>query len=462
LKKHKIKKAYISEQNNSKKTNRKCSKLVVIGAGSIFFTRALVIGMCKDAHFKGGTLSLVDINTEMLDVMYRLCCRIVKETSADLTVEAFTDRKSSLKNADFIVISFSNKGVDLRETETKIPAKYGVKQSSGDSIGPGGLFRSIRTVPTLLEIARDIEKICPNAWVFNYTNPTTIMGAALNRYTNLKNLALCDGVILPDTINTLLDRIGIKEKFRQDVIVKIGGINHFSWMTEFRLGKKNLMPELLRSLKENPEKYANKAVEQILEIYGWYSLIGGHMVEFLPYFQGRGYKPEESYVSYIFEIDERRKWMKSFNEEIRRQADGIESVEKLISTTKPDLVIYIADSIIDNAGDTHFVNFPNHGNITNLPDNVVIELPAKIYKNHFKGEIFGEMPSVLRSWILRIIDVQELTLEAAMTGSRRVLRQALIADPLICSFEEAEHIIDDLIQTEREDLPEIWRNGGKK
>lgn len=437
-------------------------KMVVIGAGSIHFTRKVAVGMCKDAHFRGGTLSLVDINEGMLDVMGRLCNRIINETGANLALEITIDREIALKDADFVVLSFSNKGVDLWETETKIPAMYGVRQSSGDSIGPGGLFRSIRTIPAILEVARDIERICPDAWVFNYVNPTSVIGAALNRHTKLKKvLALCDGVLLPDSIHGLLKRAGVPAKHWREAEAKIGGINHFSWMTEFRLKKKNLMPALLQSIKKKPEAHASKGVEQILETYGWYALVGGHMVEFLPYFQGKGSNPEESYVNYVFPIDERRKWMKSFNEEIRRQVDGTESIDKLITETKPDLVIRIADSVIDNAGDSHFVNFPNKGNISNLPDNVMVELPAGIYSNHYKGEKFGEMPRVLRSWLLRILDVQELTLEAAMTGSRKALRQALIADPLTFSFEDADHVIDDLIRAEAEDLPPVWRRGGR-
>ena len=432
-------------------------KLVIIGAGSIFFTRAVAVGLCQDPQFRGSTLSLVDTNPEMLDVMARLCQRIIHETGAELKLEATADRKVALRNADFVVFSFSVRGVDLRETDTVIPARYGVRQCSGDSIGPGGLFRAIRTIPTILEIARDIEAICPQAWVFNYVNPTTLMGAALSRYTRLKTVAVCDGIVLPDAKLAMLDRVGIPRERADEVIMKLGGINHFSWVTEFRTGKQDLLPALLRSLKAQPEAHAGKAVEQILEIYGWYSPIGGHMVEFLPYFQGHGLNPNESYVNHIFEITERRKWMRLFNEEIRRQAAGQEPIDKLIADTKPDLVIHLAHSVMGNAGQTHFVNFPNRGHITNLPDGATIELPARIYADRYEADVFGEMPPVLRSWLLRIIDTQELTLEAAMTGSRQALRRALIADPLTVSIEDADHIIEELLTAEKDDLPPLWR-----
>ena len=209
------------------KTQIKSPKLVIIGAGSIFFTRAVAIGMCKDPCFKNGVLSLVDINPDILDVMKRLCQRIIRETGANLTLEATTNRRVALKNAQFVTLSFSNRGVDLREIETKIPAAFGVRQSSGDTIGPGGLFRSIRTIPTVLEIARDIEKICPEAWVFNYVNPTTVIGAALFRHTRLKTLALCDGFRLPDSKLALLDRVGVARAKAGKVTMKIGGLNHF-------------------------------------------------------------------------------------------------------------------------------------------------------------------------------------------------------------------------------------------
>jgi len=431
-------------------------KLVVIGAGSIFFTRAVAVGMCTDPHYEGGTLSLVDIDPEMLDVMHGVCARIVEETGARLELEATTDRTVALRDADFVVLSFSLKGVDLRETETQIPARYGVLQPSGDTTGPGGLFRSIRTVPAVLEVAGDIERICPEAWVFNYINPTTVIGAALNRYTRLKVLALCDGVMLPDKKLELMERVGIPQEREAEVTMKIGGVNHFSWVTEFRHGREDLMPKLLESLRRKPEAHASRALEQILEVFGFYSAMGGHMVEFLPYFQGRGSRPEESYVNYVFPIEERRKWVREFNEEIRRQADGKEPVTKLVEETRPDLVIRIASSVLDDSGEVHYVNFPNRGHITNLPDGAMIELPARIYADRYEGEAFGEMPRVLRSWLLRVIDTQELTLEAAMTRDRRLLRQALVADPLTVSIEDADHIIEDLLAAESEDLPPGW------
>ena len=432
-------------------------KMVVIGAGSIFFTRALAVGLCKNPRYRGGALSLVDTNPEMLDVMDRLCRRIVSETGADLRVEAHADRKKALPNADFIVLCFSNKGVDLRETETKIPAKYGILQPSGDSIGPGGLFRSIRTIPAVLEVCRDIEAICPDAWVFNYINPTAVIGAAIARHAKLKVLALCDAALYPETVEKIRALAGLSPGEASEATMRFGGVNHFAWLTDFRLGKRDLMPDLLAGVRKNPDPHAGRSVEQILDVFGWYATAGGHMTEFLPYFQGKGFEPSSSYVAHVFPIDDRRQWMKSFNEEIRRQADGTSPVDALIAQTKPDLAVRVADAMIDGGGETHFVNFPNKGHIANLPDGAVVELPATFGKDGFAPAAYGEMPPVLRSWLLRVIDVQELTLEAAMTGSRRALRQALTADPLTFSFETADRVIDELIRVEEKDLPPAWR-----
>ncbi len=431
-------------------------KFVIIGAGSIFFTRAIVIGMCKDPHYRSGTLALVDIDPDMLDVMRRLCERIIQECKADLTIEATTDRCDVLPGADFVVLSYSVKGVDLREVETVVPARYGVTQSSGDTTGPGGIFRALRSIPGVLTVARDIERLCPDAWVFNYINPTTLIGAALFRHTRLKVLALCDGVLMPEKKIGLMNRVGLPVEADKEVVMKIGGLNHFSWVTEFRHGNRDLMPALHQSLREHPEDYANRAVMQILEIFGFYSAIGGHMVEFLPWFQGHGVNPDESYTLQVFEIDERRKWMKSFNEEIRAQADGTMPVSELIAKTKPDLAIRLANSVLDDDGAVHYVNFPNRGHITNLPDNAVIELPARIYADRYEADPFGPMPPVLRSWLLRVIDTQELALEAIRTQDRRLLRQALVADPLTVSIEDADHIIEALFEAEGDDIPDGW------
>jgi alpha-galactosidase len=265
--------------------------------------------------------------------------------------------------------------------------------------------------------------------------------------------------MLPDKKYELMERAGVPREQEAEVVMKVGGLNHFSWVTEFRRGGEDLMPRLLQSLKGRPETYASRAVERVLEVFGFYSAIGGHMVEFLPYFQGRGWRPEESYVCHVFEIQERRKWMRQFNEEIRRQASGEEPVTGLIAQTRPDLVIRIANSILDDSGGVHYVNFPNRGHITNLPEGAEVELPARIFADRYEGERFGDMPPVLRGWMLRVIDVQELTLQAAMTGDRGLLRQALAADPLTVSLEDAEHIMADLLAAEHDDLPGPWREG---
>lgn len=431
-------------------------KITIVGAGSIFFTRAVVIGMCQDDHYRGGVLALIDTDAEMLDVMHRLCLRIVDEMEADLEIQVSTDRCDVLPGSDFVVLSFSMKGVDLREVDTQIPAKYGVIQASGDTTGPGGMFRAMRSIPAVLEVARDIERLCPDAWVLNYINPTTQVGAALNRETNLKVLALCDGVLLPDKKFEMMKRVSLPTEAEPDVTMKVGGINHFSWVTEFSHQQRDLMPDLLRSLKADPEVHANGATVQLLEIFGFYSAVGGHMIEFLPWFQGHGLHPEKSYTCEVFEIAERRKWMKSFNEEIRAQATGDMAIDALIAETRPDLAIRIANSVMDDSGDTHFANFPNNGHISNLPNEAMIELPIRMYADRFEADPFGPMPPLLRTWLLRVIEVQEMTLEAIRTYDRQLLRQALIADPMTVSIEDTDSILADLFEAERDDLPSEW------
>jgi alpha-galactosidase len=434
-------------------------RFVIVGAGSIFFTRAVAVGMCRDAHYDGATLVLLDTNPAVLDTMTKVGRRIVERTGANLTIEATTDRARALAKADFVVLSFSVKGVDLREVETQIPARYGVLQSSGDTIGPGGLFRAIRTIPAVLQVARDIEALCPEAWVFNYINPAPVVTAAIWQTTKLRKvLSLCDGILMPEKKYELMQRVGLPREVADEVTFKIGGINHFSFVTEFSQTGQDLMPRLLQHLRDHPEQYASQAVEKILEVFGYYCAIGGHMTEFLPYFQGHGSNPQESYTNYLFQISERRKWMKEFHQEIEEQAAGTRSVDDLIDNTHPDLTIRIANSVLDDSGEAHHVTFPNHGHITNLPESTMVELMARVYRDRFEGEVFGDMPRVLRGWMMRVADVQELTLEAALSGDSRLLRQALAADPLTVSLEDTDHIIADLIAAEGDDIPPSFRN----
>jgi len=173
-------------------------KVVVIGAGSLFFGRQAIWQMVNSPFLKNGTLALVDTDVNVLDKMHTLAKKVVSHENVSLKIEASTNRRDVLKGADFVVLSFAEKSVYYRGLDCQISEKYGIRMCSGDTIGPGGIFRAMRELPVILDCAKDVEELCPDAWVINYINPTTVNGMGLKRsFPNIKSFALCDAQHMP-------------------------------------------------------------------------------------------------------------------------------------------------------------------------------------------------------------------------------------------------------------------------
>lgn len=185
-------------------------KVVVLGAGSLFFGRQSIWQMVHSEHLNTGTLALVDTNEERLNKLVQLAKMVVEANKVDLKIEGSTDRRHVLKDADFVVLSFAEDTVKYRGIDCAISEKYGIRMCSGDTIGPGGIFRAMRELPVIMECAKDIEELCPDAWVINYINPSTVHGIALKRYApNLKSFALCDSHHMPHKKIIYAERAGI-------------------------------------------------------------------------------------------------------------------------------------------------------------------------------------------------------------------------------------------------------------
>jgi alpha-galactosidase len=437
-------------------------KIVVIGAGSMFFAKPVLVGMTRLPSLQGGELCLVDINEERLRTVEQVGRRIIAATGADITLRAMTDRCEALPDADFVVLTFADRGIYFRGLECRISAKYGVRMHSGDTVGPGGIFRTLRTVPTVLQIARDVERLCPQAWVLNYTNPTTAIGMALNRHTRLKNIALCDFQVLPEFKERLIRLCGlaaegakVSKPLYDSVQIKVGGVNHFTWLTEIAQDGRDLMPALRQALVAKGNDPIARAELQLLDAFGAYPTIFWHTVEYVPYFQGRGTSPG-SFVTDIWDEASRRASLEAFWAELKGYATGARSINALLEHTSIDFCLRIINAILTDAQETYFVNIPNRSAVSNLPDDAVLELAAKVGKDGCQPLPFGAFSRVLLGLTMPVLQGHELAVEAAVSGSRQTLLQAFLVDPLIASIEDAQNLIAELLQAERDALPEMW------
>ena len=237
---------------------REFPKVVVIGAGSLFFGREVIWQMTHSEHLRNGCLALVDTDAERLDKMGRLAELVAAQTGAPLQIEVHANWKDALPGADFVVLSFAVDTVRYRGIDCDISAKYGVRMCSGDTIGPGGILRAMRDLPAVLDCAADVASLCPDAWLINYINPSAVNGIALAKFAPaVKSFALCDSLHMPHIKIRQALLAGIIDEASQwtaeldDVFdLAIAGVNHFTWLLHARYAGRDVTPQIVDSLRK--------------------------------------------------------------------------------------------------------------------------------------------------------------------------------------------------------------------
>lgn len=451
-------------------------KVVLIGAGSIFFGRQTIWSMVTKPALSGGTLALCDTDPVKLSWLERLAKRAVEVTGVALKVEASTDYKTLLLDADFIILAFAVEGVRLRGMDSSISTKHGMIMCSGDTIGPGGTMRTLREVPRQARILEDVRKLCPNAWVINWVNPTAAMGIAMMRhFPDIKSLAICDGPHNPRFDNNLILKAGlvndvsaITPALRSRVNIRSGGINHFNWLIEMTYEGRDVTPKIKEKLLEDSQEQhiaakeeskvalANKISWQLANTIGYAPMCVWHTREYLPFFQGHDVDREKAITISKWAIDLREKWAGEVWEDMRSLAEGEKPVEKFLEETTADHASDIIEAMWAGLPKTFYINTRNNGAVTNMPDDAYLELPCVVDMNAVKPLPFGEMPRPLLGFMHRVLDEHELAVEAAVTYDRSILRQAFLASMVAVSIPDVENCMNELLQAERDYLPQEW------
>ena len=457
-------------------------KITVIGAGSYFFGKAVIHKMATSPVMAGGTLALVDTDVATLNTMARLARRIFRETRCGVKVVASTDRRKVMRDSDFVVLTFSYRNAHFRGIDTRVAAKHGILMCSSDTIGPGGIFRALREVPHVVAMASDAARLCPNAWVINFVNPTTVMGMALRRFVpGIQSFALCDGHHEPHNTLNWCRRAGILPA-DADVVppgmlkrleLKLGGVNHFTWLVTMRHEGRDLMPALRRALvkdvaaeRKNVQEHSKSRYNaayalQLLDIFGAYPTNIGHTKEYVPYFQGYGVKPVKPEPLTLFDADARARSMADAWKVTGQYASGKLSARHFVKHVHNDHATDIIESMWGGLGKSFYINSPNRGAITNLPDDAFLELRSDIDMRGPRPQPVGELPRGVLALTHQVLDTHELTAEAAVTGDRATLRRAMLTDPICNSIADADACIRDLLAAEKDGLPAYWYSKGR-
>lgn len=456
-------------------------KVVIIGAGSLFFGRKAIWQMVHSEHLRGGTLTLVDTDAGRVEKMARLARKVAEHNGAPLTVESSTDRREVLAGADFVVLSFAVDNARYRGIDCELSAKYGIRMCSGDTIGPGGVLRAMREFPEIIRAARDIEELAPEAWVINYINPTAVHGIGLSRFfPQLKTLALCDAQFYMRKPYAVLAGIIEREEdytaeIDRDFELISAGPNHFTWILRAEYQGEDVRGKILESVREKartehdapPEDLIyqgskgayNWAIQhQLGEAFGTIPTVLGHTKEYVRFWQGHGVTEEAIPELQLFDSSTRDEWTANVWTRVDEYLSGAVPIADFDTEFGPDPAIDIVESMWGGLGRRFFINTTNGGAVRNLADDAYLELYCELDLNGPRPLPAGEIPRGVRGMMEVVLDTHELTAEAIFREDRELLRRALLTDPLTNSIGDTDALLEELIVAERDGLPEHWQS----
>ncbi len=463
-------------------------KIVMIGAGSAIFGLGALSGILQSSRLRGAELALVDINARGLETIHALADKLNAAWDAGMRLTSTTRRAEALPGADFVIVSVQvGPREEVWELDWRIPLKHGVRQPYAENGGPGAFAHTARNLPLIVDIARDMERLCPAAWYFNLTNPLIRLTRAVSKYTRVKVFGLCHQLLWGYTMAgaVLADRWGypVPEGFHvhtdadnmpnfvpvaiesvKHLEVKAAGINHFSWATDVRDKQtgEDLYPLLREKWLTDPRfRHFEPLTRELFEIFGLMPTPGdSHLCEYLAQTHDPITKPWEKYDLKLQSWDGNR----------RRRAARWALAEAIVSGEKPPDVLrnvhqhaMLDEGLPDMIGGLHFnqayfhpqCNLPNTGQVPNLPRDAIVETPGLMSASGIQPIAFPALPGGIAELCRRELARSEVVIEAAMTGDRRLALQALLLDPMVNDIDQARAILDDFLITFKEYLPQF-------
>ena len=454
----------------------KRKKLVLIGAGSAVFTQGMVLDLIRNPGKYKWELALVDIDREVLESIGKLIKKIIDAKEADIELHTFVDRTEALPGADYVITTIGVGGRRAWEQDVFIPRKYGIYQPVGDTAMPGGISRAMRMVPEMINIVRDVERLCPKAKFFNYSNPMSVICRAIKMATSFPVTGLCIGV--PGTEWEIADICGLD---RSKVSSMAVGVNHLTFIYKIRYDGEDAKPLLSKKVDELYKAEISSDVldkfytgddpeagfRSIGEPFGWsffkqhgvFPAPGDrHVTEFLTELFPRG-----SYYGKILGID-----AYSFEGTIKF-GDMIHD-KMMEAANSPDplpddyfknihgehaLLMEIIDAIECDSRQMFSANLPNNGAVRNLPYDAVLEMPAVATSEGLRPMMINDFPDVLTPYITKALGIFELTAYAAVHGDRKYMEEAILAGGYISDRNAVSKMVDELLEAQKQYLPQF-------
>ena len=429
-------------------------KIAMIGAGSVVFTKNLLGDILSFPALAESTISLHDIDAERLDAGYRMAQWTANALAAHPTIEAHTDRRAALEGADYVINMVQVGGHAATLLDFDIPRQYGLRQTIGDTMGIGGIFRALRTIPVILDICRDIQAVCPDAWLLNYTNPMAMLMWAINAATPIKSVGLCHSV--QGTSHQLADYLDVPYK---ELVYDTAGINHMAWFMKLQWEGEDLYPMLREAMQHRFIFARDKVRFEIFKHFGYFVTESSeHMSEYVPYFLK---SPTE-----IDRLDI------PLDEYVRRSANNLRDFQHTYKRLNngPSFTVrrseeygaFIIHAIETGVPYEIYGNVGNRGLIDNLAQDACVEVRCTVDKEGIHPVPFGALPPQLAALNRSNIDVQRLAVKAALEGNRDAVYYAAYLDPAASStltLGQIQAMVTDLIAAHGDALPEGVRVG---
>ncbi len=435
-------------------------KFAFIGAGSFGFTRGLVRDLLTFPAFQDATIALMDINPQRLEYIKKAVERIVKEGNYPAKVVATMDRKEALIGAHGVVTTILHGDVDVWQHDILIPKKYGVDTNVGDTRGPSGIFRFLRTINPMMDIAKDVNEYCPDAVFLNYTNPMAMLCRAIQEaYPKMKVTGLCHSV--QGTASMLARWIGAKE---EDITYTCAGINHQAFYTEFNVKGKDAYPLIHKAITENQEVYNEEIVrnEMYLAFNYYVTESSGHNSEYNPWFRkrqdliekyclpGTGWNPGE----YAYILNEYRSRETTWKEDIDKWFEepldlnrGQEYAASIFNAMMGDGTLYKFNG-----------NVRNFGLIDNLPEGCCVEVPVLASPLGLEPIHVDTLPPQLALMINISAQIEEMVVEGSKLGDKEMIYQAICYDPLtsaVLGLREIKEMVEEMFEMNKEYMPQF-------
>jgi alpha-galactosidase len=460
------------------------TKITVIGAGSASFGENTLSAIMRSKKLTGSTLALVDRNADILDIVDRLAKRLNVEWDAGFVITANTDHKEALSGSQFVINAIEvGARENLWQQDFEIPIKYGVRQPYAENGGPGGFAHAARNIGPIMQIARDMEQACPDAWFVNFTNPMIRICDAVNRHSRIKAVGLCHqifqgymavGVALAKDLDievpegltgmhAAVDQHPLQQRVKEQIVplidIRAAGLNHFTWILSIhdRRTGEDLYPLFRKRFFELDPTF-EPLTRDVFSAFGLFPVPGDtHLCEYLPWMSDPNTKPWEKYNIRLYDWELFANVREFELHRLNEMASGDVTIAALFDTDSEGALEMIEN--VAGAGDHYHpaANLPNVGQISNLSLGAIVETPVQVNGAGIHPVHMGALPEPIAELLRREITVAQLCVDASVEGSREKALQCLLLDPVITDIDTAKKILDDYLTSYKEYLPQFWK-----